>query len=598
MRHPIAYVSSGRLPVLQRLFMILVLGMALLLAAVGPARAAPDSKGTEFWLMFNENLTIPTVTLFITGDIATTGTVSIPGLSFTRTFSVTPGTVTSVVLPSGTPASGADNIENKGVRVIADAEVTVYGLNQRANTTDAFLGLPVDILGTQYINLTYRNVNVVNGTQMGIVATQNETQVTITPTALAGLGRVAGVPYSIILNQGQTYQLRSSGASPADLSGTLVSATKPIAVFGSHQCANIPAGALACDHLVEQLPSTDTWGKSFVTLPLATRLNGDTWRILAGTNNTQVFIGGALVATLQRGQLHERIITTATTITATEPVLVAQYSNSTTFDGITSDPFMMLIPPFEQFLAGYTVTTPASGFGINYINVVVPTSSIGSIRLDGAAVPAASFTAIPGSSFSGAKLLVSLGSHTVAGSDPFGIFVYGFANADSYGYPGGQSLSPVATAQFLDLTPKTSMRPVNTQHCVDAKLSTSGNVGVPGVRVDFSVTGANPRTSFVNTAANGIAQYCFVGTNPGLDTIVGSVGTLNSSGTNLWTPAFARCDVDRNGSIDRNDAALVRAGIGQTPTVGDPRDANGDGLITMTDVRQCTLQCTKPNCAP
>ena len=58
------------------------------------------------------------------------------------------------------------------------------------------------------------------------------------------------------------------------------------------------------------------------------------------------------------------------------------------------------------------------------------------------------------------------------------------------------------------------------------------------------------------------------------------------------------CDVDKDGDVDSNDIALIRAAIGQTPTANDPRDANGDGKITIADVRACTLKCTKTNCAP
>ena len=65
----------------------------------------------------------------------------------------------------------------------------------------------------------------------------------------------------------------------------------------------------------------------------------------------------------------------------------------------------------------------------------------------------------------------------------------------------------------------------------------------------------------------------------------------------LTTPDLT-CDVDRDTDVDKNDIALIRAGIGQTPVANDPRDANGDTLITMADVRQCTLRCTKPSCAP
>lgn len=415
-----------------------LLGLCAALLLAGSARAQ-DSKGTDFWLMFNQNLTVPALSLFIAGDKATTGTVSIPGLAFSRNFTVTPGSVTTVSLPSSAQTLNNDTVQNLGVRVTSAAEVTVYGLNRVQATTDAFLGLPVDILGTSYINLGYRNGRVTTaGTQLGIVATENATTVTITPTASAG-ARAGGIPFNIVLNQGQTYQLRTVGGA-ADLSGSIITSNRPIAVFGGHQCTNIPFSFGFCDHIVEQLPPTTTWGKAFVSMPLATRLGGDTFRILASKNNTQVSINGAVVATLQRGQFHEQLIAVPATIVASEPVLVAQYSNSTEFDGVTSDPFMMLIPPFEQFLAGYTVTTPASGFATNFINVVAPNAAVGAITLDGAVVPTTSFTAIGASGFSGAQLPVGVGTHNLAGPLPFGTFMYGFDSFDSYGYPGGQSL--------------------------------------------------------------------------------------------------------------------------------------------------------------
>jgi hypothetical protein len=57
------------------------------------------------------------------------------------------------------------------------------------------------------------------------------------------------------------------------------------------------------------------------------------------------------------------------------------------------------------------------------------------------------------------------------------------------------------------------------------------------------------------------------------------------------------CDVDGDGDVDSADLTLIRMGIGQTPTAGDPREANGDGKITINDVRYCTLRCTRPGCA-
>ena len=112
----------------------------------------------------------------------------------------------------------------------------------------------------------------------------------------------------------------------------------------------------------------------------------------------------------------EQIVDGQSQITADKPILVAQYSNGTSYDGVTSDPFEMLIPPTEQFLPAYTVSTPAAGFSGNYINVVAPTSSLASVKFDGTVVPAASFAPIGSTGFSGAQLSVELGSHTVTGS--------------------------------------------------------------------------------------------------------------------------------------------------------------------------------------
>ena len=57
--------------------------IALLLVLHAPVLQAAnqDSKGTDFWLMFNENFSSPVLTLFITGDTNTTGTVKALELS-------------------------------------------------------------------------------------------------------------------------------------------------------------------------------------------------------------------------------------------------------------------------------------------------------------------------------------------------------------------------------------------------------------------------------------------------------------------------------------------------------------------------------------
>lgn len=57
------------------------------------------------------------------------------------------------------------------------------------------------------------------------------------------------------------------------------------------------------------------------------------------------------------------------------------------------------------------------------------------------------------------------------------------------------------------------------------------------------------------------------------------------------------CDLDNDQDVDTADLAIIRAGIRQVPGAGDGRDANGDGKITINDVRYCTLRCTRASCA-
>ncbi|ACM21651.1 hypothetical protein Geob_3308 [Geotalea daltonii FRC-32] len=411
---------------------------ALLLTMPVASRAASDSSGKDFYFAFQENYTnTSNLALFITGKEDTQGVVEIAGINFSTTFTVVANQVTTISIPESAQRLGSNVVARLGIHVTAQKEVTIYALNQRTASTDAFLALPTDILGLEYIAMSYNGLNIqYEPSQVAVVGAYDNTEVTITPSNAAD-GRAAGVPYTIRLNRGDTYEVRGSGT--ADLTGTIVTATAPVSVMSGVQCVNVPVGYWACDHIVEMMPPVATWGKSFLTVPLATRLKGDPYRILASQDDTKVYINGALAATINRGRFFEKILTARSQIEASAPVLVSQYSAGQDFDGVVSDPFMMLIPPTEQFLNQYTFSTPSGGFSRNYVNVVVPTSSVSSLLLDGTPVNAALFSPVGSSGFSGGQVPISLGSHTITGSVPFGIYVYGFGSYDSYGYPGGMA---------------------------------------------------------------------------------------------------------------------------------------------------------------
>jgi len=537
-------------------------------------------------LGFMENLagTGESVALFITGDVATSGIVEIPGLGFSSPFAVTPGTVTSVALPLAARASGSDVVATLGVRVAAGADIVVYGLNQRQATTDAFLGLPIDILGTEHIVLGFEALTTGIDSEFLIVGVQDGTTVTITPSISTGI-RVAGVPYQITLDRFDTYQLKSDLAAE-DVSGSIVQSDLPVAVFGGGQCVNVPIAISACDHIVEQLPPTETWGVSFLTVPLATRTAGDLFRVIARDAGTEVRIDGVLVATLARAAFYEADLPSGTfhEIDATAPVMVMQYSKGTSADNVTSDPFMMMIPPTEQFLRTYTLTTPAAlpvSF-TNYINVAVDTLDVASCMIDGAPF-SATFSAIGTSGFSAAQQPVSIGSHVVSCPRPFGAYAYGFADADSYGYPGGLALESIAEKRVA-LTPDQNLDPLGASHTITARVTLNVIDPVVGREVTFNVTsGPNINdTGSATTDENGEASFTYTGDGGiGADEIVATclddeeVTIFSSPALQFWD-----ADCNENGIADTCD--VEQFGFGErcfeVPGAGGSSDENEDGI--------------------
>ena len=527
------YVMKQSYSVLSLIFLLIILPMATVYSQNG----IPDNKGKEFWLMFNRNNDNSGVNLdlFISGDVPTTGKVNLPN-NVVIDFSVTPGEITKVDLPTSLLANLDDEISDKGVHVLAENEITVYGLNQRSASTDAFLGLPVDILGNEYIIMSYTSWSstVTLASVFGVVATEDNTKVTIIPANGTRL-RAEGVPYEITLQKGQTYQL-AAAISGRDLTGTIISSDAPISVFSGHTCSNVPLGTTYCDHLIEQIPPVSSLGQSFVTTPLSTRRSGDIFRILATKDGTNVSVVGTQGFTqdfvLAKGEFKELSIPSNVyaNIESNQAILVAQYSKGQTSDGVISDPFMMLIPPFEQFQNQYTVSTPSVGFNKHFINLAVPISQKDKIDLDGSLLDPSIFTDIPGSTYAGAQVEVAQGTHNMSGNLAFGAFMYGFGSYDSYGYPGGQALASVEQVRNINLDLEQEIQQ-GTTYCFNSTVTDDEGAPIFGVRVDFEVEGVNDKIGFAVTDEQGIANFCFDAVNEGTDKIIATVGSTSAEAT-------------------------------------------------------------------
>ncbi|MFQ3326606.1 MAG: hypothetical protein ACI8YC_001244, partial [Salibacteraceae bacterium] len=573
------------------------------------AQSGIDSKGKDFWITFPENYLSSNPKLYISGEQNTSGNVSIASIGFNQDFSVTAGSITTITLPPEALLTSSASIGNNGIHITAIGEITIYGMNAVPYSSDAYLGLPTNALGTEYAIMSYNGLSVY-GSQIGIVATENATSVSFNLKTTVG-SYLEGNTYTIVLNKGQTFYLKVAGSG--DLTGSEITSTKPIAVFSGVQCANVPVGTGACDHLVEQMTPASGWGKNFVAVPLKTR-SGDTYRILAGTNGTSVSVNGSVVATLNKGQFFERVYNSSLNIISTEPILVAQYSNGSQYDEANADPAMMLIPPFEQFLGAYTINTPSSGFAFNFVNLVLSNYSVGSIKLDGTVISPDLFSEIGSTGFSGAQVDLSIGTHNLTNNGlPFGAFVYGFNDYDSYGYSAGSGFSAIATVSAIEISPKLASNMVGISACLNGTVLDQNGNPVVGVRVDFSISGANvAKSGFVNTDSNGDATFCYVGENVGDDTIIVSIGTLSDTVLFTWSASQTAPEVICPENIEV-DSTVGECGavvnFTASETVGNPesvitysQDSGtyfpvGDTNVTLTatnlvDSSTCTFTIT------
>ncbi len=435
-------------------------------------RTGITTEGTEFWVAFQKNFRDYTsdditkrqtraarleLTLFITSDKRAEGYVEVAGIGFRREFVVEAGQVISIPIDSAAQVRSSEVPEELAVHVVSNEAVAVYGLSHRYQTTDTYLAYPVSVLGKRHRVMGYKWLASDLLSQFAVIATEDNTTVTITPTVPTQGGRPAGVPFTVVLQQGEVYQVlpKFNPRSSTDLTGSMIDADKPIAVFSGHNCAYVPSREYkACNILVEQMPPLQSWGRQFYVGTLSGR-SSSVLRVLATKDGTEVFENNSLVATLSAGQFYENPnLRTNTMLTSSRPVLVAQFAKGfTTPDQVTrradsiGDPMMIVVAPTEQFLSSYRFATPVEGNWNHYINVIAPTASLASMRLNGEPISPTRFTPFGISRYSIAQMKLPYGTYSIRGDEPFGLYSYGFGfadkNFDAYGNGGGQSMLTV-----------------------------------------------------------------------------------------------------------------------------------------------------------
>lgn len=412
--------------------------------------------------------------LYITSDVSTTGNVEIGGVALPP-FNVTANQVTFIDIPSSAYISTYGKYTNRGIHITSVKPIAVYAHIYGANVSGATLLLPVNAMGKEYMSLNYKqvsNADPVNNpaySTFAVIATEDNTSVSITPSSQLLDGSAAGTAFTINLNKGELYEAESL----TDLTGTKIKSIstttgtcKKIAVFSGSTKVGIGCNTitstfanLSSDNLFQQVYPTSTWGKNYIAAPLASR-RYDIYRIVLSTPNTTVTLNGTVVPLTNfiNGSYFEFTSTSANVISADMPIQVVQYTptqnqtlNCTSVGGDMGDPEMIYLSPIEQGLNHVTLySTGYFAIKQSYINVVIPTFAASSFTIDG--VPYTNFQAVPNSTYSYAQIpvasgpqagsggSVTSGTHTINASTPFNAIAYGFGSTESYGYAAGTNL--------------------------------------------------------------------------------------------------------------------------------------------------------------
>jgi gliding motility-associated-like protein len=511
---------------LKKAFCALVIPLLL----IAGSAYSQSNKGTEFWTVFmahNNGVggsAGASMVLYVTSDVSTTGRVEIGG-SLLQNFTVTANQVTFIEIPATAFVGTYGKFTDRGIHITSVKPIAVYAHIYASRVSGATLLLPVNAMGKEYMSLNYTQLsNAPIATPaystFAIIGTEDNTTVSIIPSAQLSDGSPANVAFTITLNKGELYQ----GMSTTDLTGTKIQSIsnntgtcKKIAVFSGSSRIGIGCGSpnvnYSSDNLFQQVYPTSTWGKNYVTSPLASR-RFDVYRIVLSTPNTNVTLNGTLVnpASFINGLYLEFSSTEVNIISADKPIQVVQYSptqnqtlNCTVVNGDTGDPEMIYLSPIEQGLNHVTLySTGYYAITQSYINVVIPTAAASTFTLDG--VPYTNFQAIPNSSYSFAQIAVTSGpqyssgssvisgTHTINAAVPFNAIAYGFGNTESYGYAAGTNLQDLNEYVVL----KDPKNPTTTQTTGCSNITYNLQVTIPYQtnRISWKIDGV---TTFTDT---------------------------------------------------------------------------------------------------
>jgi hypothetical protein len=187
-----------------------------------------------------------------------------------------------VLCPKGVVAAvHADPIQHGSTRTTAfqlmtDAPISAYSIfpygGSNSYLPTATLLLPVSSWANDYIAVSPFDFGYPSERTLQIIASQDDTVVSIRPNVEVPAGdgtegATTGITQSWTLARGQVLQF-----TQASMTGSPISTTKPVGLFGGARCSYIPSDDPACDVLQQQIPPTAQWGSQYALVPYPSRV--------------------------------------------------------------------------------------------------------------------------------------------------------------------------------------------------------------------------------------------------------------------------------------------------------------------------------------
>ncbi len=461
-------------------------------------------EGREFIVAFPPNeaddVAIQTraIEIYVTSRFETVVSLSMPGLGIgpikkaVEPYSITTFSDDSGDLSWAMEVREDEVISSKGIIISAPDPISVWVMTAKQFSSEGYAALPVDTWDRVYMHIGYYDYpepqfNLHRGGGFVVMAQEDETEVVfkLSGTNNGGTtreGASIGEPFAITLNRGQTYMVRGNGLDAGfDITGTKISASKPIGLVSFHERTIIPAAAggvppISRDNICEMIPPISAWGTRHISLELHRKNRGDYFRIVASEPETRYEIryydkdGDKSLIGIKNGTLSnagqwaefENVNPAqnpdVTSIRGTaifesdKPTAVMLYAYSAIWDNDEEyDPFMTVIPPQRQMLMGETpcATPSRAEFNTNWFTILAQAPAdmdaektpLRAVKVNGSAVaskdPLFLVNQIPETNIYWARINIQPGAHKIASPIPTSHWIYGFSQFESYAWTSG-----------------------------------------------------------------------------------------------------------------------------------------------------------------